>query len=333
MMRKLGLIALLALLPAVAYAHLCNDVFAQARDNLAVKVDVRDGQLRIGQEGSFRVYLLNTMDRDIAAIALEVTSEYFDGQVAPAADWRTHPVLKTANRGGKKEYFTVTLRRKSGVPDGRYRIGLRLYDPRDRRREFKTVDAAGAAGVYALPPLRAVRVDGRADRVEWAQSVLCTDFYVYKKAGKYYENERVASQARFRLAMDAQNLYALLQFQGGEGAASDVGTIYVAPGADAQPVSFSFDRVSGRLTSEHSTEGIQYVVSADKTLIECKIPRALLRPEGRQQDPPGYYVNFTRTAAVGGKSYVTYWRGNPRSVSNPIVYGYFTIGSVQRPAG
>ena len=50
-MRKLGFIALPALLPAVAYAHLCTErVRAGAGQQLAVKVDVRDGQLRIERE-------------------------------------------------------------------------------------------------------------------------------------------------------------------------------------------------------------------------------------------------------------------------------------------
>jgi len=331
MLRRLLLAVLLAAHPAVVYAHLCNDVFAQARDNLVVKVDVRDGQLRIGQEGSFRVYLLNTMDREIAAIELQVLSDHFDAQVEPAADWRGYPQLKTTLRGGRKEYFTVRLRRRPGVPDGRYRVNLRLSEARGKKRAFKTVDLASAAGVCALPPAGAMSVDGRADRQEWAGSALCTDFYVYTKKGNYYENERVESQARFRVMMDAENVYALLQFQGGEQATADVGTIYISSDTDAPPAAFSFDRVSGALSSEHGTEGVKWVVSPDKTLIECKIPQALLRPEGQERDPAGYYMNFTRTATIGGTQHVTYWRGNSRSVSDPIVYGYFTIGSPQQP--
>ena len=331
MLRRLLLVALLAACPAVAYAHLCNDVFAQARDNLVVKVDVRDGQLRIGQEGSFRVYLLNTMDREIAAIDLQVTSAQFDAEVQPAPDWRTYPQLRTTLRGGRKEYFTVRLRRKPGVPDGRYRIDLLLTNPRNRKQQFKAVDLASAAALCPLPPAPAMTIDGRGDRAEWGQAPLCTDFYVYKKKGNYYENERVQSQARFRVAMDAENVYGLLQFVGGEDATADVGTVYISSGTDAPPLAFTFDRIAGTLSSEHATEGIEHAVSPDKTTVECKIPRALLRPEDEERDPVGYYMNFTRTATVGGTQYVTYWRGNSRSVSDPIVYGYFTIVSPQPP--
>ena len=331
MVRRLCIAVALALLPAVAYAHLCNDVFAQARDNLVVKVDVRDGQLRIGQEGSFRVYLLNTMDREITAIALQVLSDHFDARVEPAPTWQTYPVLKTSISGGKKEYFTVTLRRKPGVPDGRYRLDLQLSDKTNSKRVFKTVDATSAADLCVLQPAKAVQVDGRADAAEWEHSVLCSDFYVHKKVGSFFENVRADAQARCRLAMDADSLYALLQFQGGEAAVSDVGTIYLASDPDAAPVAFSFDRVSGRMSSEQNAQGVQYAVSPDKTLIECKIPRALLRQAGQAQDPPGYYVNLTRTTSMAGQKQVAYWRGNSFSVLNPIVYGYVTIGGTQQP--
>ena len=55
-------------------AHLCNDVFAQAKDNLAVKVDIRDGQLRINQTASFRPHsckarLISSMISSYSAMA------------------------------------------------------------------------------------------------------------------------------------------------------------------------------------------------------------------------------------------------------------------------
>ena len=105
----------MVLFSSVAFGHLCNDVFAQAKDNLAVKVDIRDGQLRIGKSASFKVYLLNTMDRDIADIRLEVLSDQFNPTVTHAPDWQQFPCLKVK----KKEYFTVQLDRKPVGTDGR----------------------------------------------------------------------------------------------------------------------------------------------------------------------------------------------------------------------
>lgn len=42
-MWKLIAAALLVCVSTVAFAHLCNDVWTQAKDNLAVRVEVRDG--------------------------------------------------------------------------------------------------------------------------------------------------------------------------------------------------------------------------------------------------------------------------------------------------
>ena len=75
MRRKFWLVILCLSVSGVVFAHLCNDVFIQAKDNLVIKVDVRDGQLRIGKKGSFRIYLLNTMDRDIVDIRLDVLTD------------------------------------------------------------------------------------------------------------------------------------------------------------------------------------------------------------------------------------------------------------------
>jgi hypothetical protein len=331
--RKWILAAVALLLPAAAFAHLCNDVFRQAQDNLAVKVDIRDGQLRIGQQASFRVYLLNTMDREITAISLDVLSDHFDAQIRPSAEWRDYPRLRATGGGGKKEFFTVALQRKQGVPDGRYKIDLHLYNPQNKQQVFKTIDLASAAAACALPPSRGIAVDGGGSEAEWGNSCLATDFYLYTKQNGFFGNKRVESQARFRIAMDEQSLYCLMQFMGGEQATSDVGTVHVATDPEGKPMQFNFDRISGRLSSDQPTEGIAYVVSPDRTMIECRIPRALLQPAGAGQPAPGYFVNFTRTATVNGQQFVTYWRGNTHSVNDPIVYGYFTLAEQPQAAG
>lgn len=334
MVRKLFVCLALLSVPTAVFAHLCNDVFVQARDNLAVKVDIRDGQLRIGNQASFRVYLLNTMDRDIVAINLQVESREFQADVQQGSEWRDFPQLRTNRNGGKKQYFTVTLTRKAGVPDGRYQISLKLYNPRNARQVFKTVDLADAAGVSSLPKSTQISVDGVADRTEWANSSLCTGFYTYVRKGSYDENEPVQQQARFRVAFDDESMYCLLGFQGAETAASDAGTVYVAADTDSAPVSFTFDRLTGRLSSDRPTEGIEYRVSADRSFIECKIPRSLLGA-GRAggELPSGYFVNFTRTAVIDNRRYIAYWRGNDNSLTDPIVYGYFQIADDARLPG
>jgi len=302
-------------------AHLCNDVFIQARDNLAVKVDIRDGQLRIGKDASFRVYLLNTMDRNIDNIGLEVLSDHFRSAAKPSHDWRTFPVLKAKRRGGKKEYFTVTLNRKPGVPDGKYKIDLRLINGRNSSQRFKTVDLETAVGVCELPAAGNIRIDGKADQAEWGNAYLCSDFYEYAKSGRYFENRPARDQARVRMAYDRDNLYCLFKFQGGAGAKMDAASLYIAPSTDDKPVQVAIDRLTGKVHCDTGTAGIVVRTLAAEGIIECKIPRGLLRVK----EARSFYVNFTRTVAVGKKKVTSYWRGNKYSALDPIVYGQFTI--------
>ena len=317
MWRKLVLAAVVLALPAAAVAHLCNDVFAQAKDNLAVKVDVRDGQLRIGQEASFKVYLLNTMDRGIATISLSVDSSQFTAEVKP--DKLSLPV-------NKKMAFEVTLKRNPGVPDGKYKIGLCLYNTNKKSQVFKTVDLDSAAGICELPKGAAIKVDGAADEAEWGKSFACTDFYccVNKKfpEGTFLANQPVQDQPRFRLAADAENLYCLFQFGAAANATGDEAALYVASSPDAKPVVVTFDRLEAKAASDKGTQGIEVKTSADKSILEAKIPRELLGIK----DAKSFYVNFTRTVTgADGKKTVAYWRANDKSRLDPMVYGQFKL--------
>jgi len=306
---------------SVARAHLCNDVFAQAKDNLAVKVDIRDGQLRIGKSASFRVYLLNTMDRDIVDIRLEVLSNQFNTTVTPAPDWQRFPYLKAKRTGGRKEYFTVRLDRKPRVPDGKYDISLRLFNGQNRRQSFKSVNLNSAAGVCGLPKATAIAIDGAADANEWRNAFLCSDFYEYQRAGPYYENRPARQQTRVRVTADADHLYCLFTMQGGNAAQSDRAAIFVAPASDAKPVKVTIDRMSGSVECEKGREGIEVRSDANSAAMECKIPRKLLGIE----NVPTFYGNFTRTLTANGKETVSFWRGNTYSELDPIVYGVFAL--------
>ena len=316
-MRKLLLTLLCLSVSVPAFGHLCNDVFIQAKDNLAVKVDIRDGQLRIGEQASFRVYLLNTMDRDIVEIFLEVQGQHFDAGVDPSPSWHGYPRLKAVRRGGKKEYFAVTLRRKRGVRDGRYKIGLRLYSKR-QRRAFKTVDLDKAAGTRLAPRAGAIKIDGKAEESEWKKALVCANFSAYVKQGRYFVNRPAREQARVRLSWDEQNLYCLLNFQGGRNAVADVASIYVAPTSDAEPVAVRVNRKTCEVRCDRGIEGVEVKAGPTKNVVECKIPRKLLGIENVKD----FRVNFTRTTISPGRRAVTYWRGNSFSVRDPIVYGH-----------
>jgi hypothetical protein len=286
-------------------AHLCNDVFAQARDNLAVKVDIRDGQLRINKEASFRVYLLNTMDRAIADIRLEAVSKDFDAVVEPSPDWKGYPRLQTALQGGQKEFFNVTLKRKSGTEDGKYDIGLRLFNGQKPTMEFKTVDLADAMAIVKVPARpKSLKVDGKVQKEEWAEAVLCTDLQTETKKDRFTTKVDSDTPTRIRFAADGQHLYALVNCP--DVGTNDVMNLYLASDSEAKPVKIGLDLKSGALTnapaaalSKASPEGIEIQLP----LGDLKLGKTFFLNIARQKD-----------------SVLSVWRGTAASIENPIVY-------------
>ncbi len=293
-----------------ARAHLCNDVFVQARDNLAVKVDIRDGQLRINQEASFRVYLLNTMDRDIVDIRLEIISPEFDGQVSPAPDWKGFPHLRTSLRGGKKEFFDVTLKRRSGTPDGRYTIGLRLFNGRQPNMEFKTVAIADAMAVVSVPRApHDMRVDGTPRRTEWAAATLLTGFLVNVKSGQYTENSASDCETRVRFTADERFLYGLVTTPVTGDA--DRLSLYFAADPDAAVRHIELDLSSGMISG--APEGALAKVSAEG--VELCIPLHGLAL------PRSFLVNIARQRG----DTLSFWRGTGAAVDNSVVFARFVL--------
>jgi len=303
-------------------AHLCNDVFAQAKDNLAVKVDIRDGQLRIAKDATFRVYLLNTMDRPIANINLEVEGAGFTATVKPDPNWRGFPQLKTAQKGGKKEYFEVTVARKSNTPDGRYNLKLRLFNGQKPTQEFKTVDLDTAAAVHELASARNINIDGNAGASEWGNAFLCTDFLEYAKGRQYFEYKPCQDQPRVRVAADDKFIYCLMNFQGGtDGMTSDKTTVYLAGAADGAPVAVSVDRLTGTVECDRGTDGIVVKKDASGSAVECKIPREKVGLTGGKD----FLLNASRTIVRGESKKASFWRGNEYSVKDPVVFDRFVL--------
>lgn len=341
--------AAMILLSVAAQAHLCNDVFVQAKDNLVVKVDVRDGQLRISDTGTFRVYLLNTMDRDIDKIILEIQSNEFDAEVSPGKDWNRHPVLRTTNRGGKKQYYEVKLTRKSGTAKGKYKIGLFLHGG-NKRKVFKTVDINDAACLVDVPKKpSSLKVDGNVKSSEWRKGLVCTSFYEYKRAGgggggrrrrqAYMENFPAAQQTRFRFFHDDSNLYCSIDFQkkSGEGK-EDIAKIYVAKDPDSTPQTIRVNLQKKEAKSSVNSEGIEMKVDSKGTKVELKLPFKSLgidfseekkdeedkdkdKDKKKEEKPKVFCVNLTREY----NGVTTYWRGNSSSVDNPVVYANFVM--------
>lgn len=297
-------------LVATTQAHLCNDVFDQARDNLAVKVDIRDGQLRINQEASFRVYLLNTMDRDIVDIRLEIMSPEFNAVVTPAPDWKNYPYLKTSVKGGTKVFFDVTLKRKSGTSDGKYNIGLRLFNGKTPTMEFKTVAIADAMAVVSVPKATsAISIDGKPDKAEWTSAALLCNFSKNIKAGGYTENSKAECETRVRFNADAQFLYGLITTP--QIGTSDKLKLYFAADTDASVNNIGIDLKSGAL--ENAPNGSSAVASAQG--IELRIPLAGLNL------PRSFLINLARDTDGA----MSFWRGTGVAVDNPVVFARMVL--------
>ena len=334
---KLALAAVCAAIvcvPVIAWAHACHDFTRRvvrppagtaqvtkanviaSQDDLIVKVDAPDGKLRIGDEASFRVYLFNTSDVEIKNVSLDVcTNNCFKAEAKPGGDWQGFP----------------TLKRNPGLADGKYSIGLNLYNSQNRSI-YKSVDLERAADLQALPKAAAVKIDGNAEESEWGRAALCTDFYacltVTSGGAQCRQNVPATSTpSRVRLACDADSLYCLAQFSGAGGVQSDVLTMYLAASGDTQEiVQLTFDRIAGKVTCTKGDQGLEFAASRDKEKFECKIPRELVGLKAAKS----FRANFTRTVTgkdVTGKDQklVTYWRGNEHSLASPLVYGQFSV--------
>jgi len=303
------------------------------RDNLTVKADVPEGGLRIEKEGSFRVYICNTMDKfSFFDAKLGIFSEQFDVDVAPSPAWKTYPDVPPAAGIGKgspgkgsMEYFTVTLKRKSGVPDGAYDLLIKLY-----ATSHGTNDHAMAA-FLTLPealdeqpvPLRstAIALHGKPAATDWADSLSVQDFLAYKPSAQGVLSFLPASPTRLRLTADDANLYLLAHFMGA-GKNGEI-RLYFASGIEAAPKVVTLDQASGKLAADFPLDGAQCVPCAGAAdggaMFELRLPRQPLGLQGKK----AFLLNFARvdrTAANDLKPEVSYWRGNARSVEEPVVY-------------
>jgi len=286
-------------------AHLCNDVFEQAKDDLAVKVDIRDGQLRINKEATFRVYLMNTMDRDIADINLKVESDAFDATVSPSKSWKKFPVLRTTRKGGQKEYFEVTLRRKPNLPDGKYKINLTLFNGRDASMVFKTLDIEEAADIQKLPEAPNLTIDGVIKKEEWQNSILLSNFYNYEKKGKYFFSTILKNQPRIRLMADKTNLYISAKLEEGQNM-----ELLITDKRDDKPKVFSIDLNKAKIEGSQNA-----VVKSSTDGAEIKIPLSSI---GIKDD------SFLLNLVVKKENQISYWRGNSFSFQDPLVFAEFT---------
>jgi hypothetical protein len=239
-----------------------------------------------------------------------VVSPEFDAVINPSADWKGFPNLKTALKGGKKEYFDVTLQRKSGTADGKYDIGLRLYNGKNPSMEFKTVDIADAMSIVKIPRSAAgLKIDGSVQKAEWADAALCTGLQAEGKKGNYVVKQDADSETRVRLSSDGQNLFGLVT--GPAPGTNDLIRLYLASDSDAKPSILELDLKTGVLKNAPASAISK--VSPDG--IELQIPLKDLNL-GKT-----FLLNLAREKSGA----LSVWRGNCASVENPIVYANMIV--------
>jgi hypothetical protein len=310
-MKKVLLILLLGA-QFVLWGHLCNDVFRQSSNRLAIKVDTRDGQLRINQAGTFRVYLQNSMDRDIEQIGLRVSAKGFKAIARPSGNWRSFPTLITTYRGGRKEYFEVSLIRKPGVLQGKHTLKLFVTCGGRVLKSYKVGMPAEKMVIPAKSPM--LRIDGSVNAAEWGNTKLCASFYEIRKRKK--KNSPV--QTRVRFSHDQQALYCLVDFQ--KKGNLDQVNLYTAKDQSAEPVNVSIDLQAAKVSCSPKAPGNERIKAAIKpggTKVELRIPFQLLQLTGQSH----FFLNMTRKQ----DDRMTYWRGEAKNLSDPSVFEKFEL--------
>jgi hypothetical protein len=310
-------------------------IMYRLRDNLTIKVDVADGQLHIDTEGSFRVYLHNTLSQPFWNVKLEVLTAQFDVTVVPSPSWKTYPDLQSSVTGGSREYFTVTLKRKTGVPDGPCDVSLRVYSSRyDVPKLNAVLTLAEALDQHETPLRPGLKIDGQVRPQDWSATPVFTDFSSYTRKNGEFFYCRPADQTRVRLAADSGNLYMLVSCMGAydRSVKGNEFQIFIAPEIESKAVVLTLDESTGQITSNPPVLGLQCVKCPDDpeangsaALYAIQIPRQSL---GLTKEY--FHMNFRRTVAdrlPGAKPMPEYscWRGNEASVGDPAVFGRMVI--------
>ncbi|MHC4916081.1 MAG: hypothetical protein ACYTGB_11390 [Planctomycetota bacterium] len=317
------------------------DVLKNAADSIRIRPDIR--QLQINRQASFRVYIVNSLPRDVYGTQLVVNSEQFTAEVKPSPNWKSFPTLESCVEGYPRVWFDVTLTRKPDVADGKYDIGFGLSvaqvpkkyfqpdgKPVERKRiRSKTVapqSLADSAEIVSLPQAEGIVVDGKAGEEEWKKAFLCTGFVSHKIRNSFSVRKYPDTQhpSRFRVCADKEAVYCMLNLGGGKGAVSDAASVYLAGSIESKPVKITVDRLTGKVSCEKGLEGVQVKPSADKTVFECRIPRSFIGIG--EKDP--VYANFSRAVKAKRRDqmfdYAFFWRGSHYIAEDVAVYPLFT---------
>ena len=298
-------------------------------DNLTIKADVSENQLRIDRESSFRVYLHNTMNHPFWSAKLEVISDQFDATITPSTTWKTYPDVQPVMTGGTREYFTVTLKRKAGTPDGKYDVAFKVYSAAHMVPKLAVLATVSeAADQHEIPFKAALTLDGKPRAQDWTQAPTLTGFSAYNKRGAGYGYLKPADQTRIRVAANDESLYMLVSCLGlyDRSTKGNALKIYLSPGVETKPTVLTLDESTGTIEGLPGVECVKCPADPDAgdsvASYELRIPRKAAGIE-----TTSFFLNFCRTVTGRGASAETsFWRGNEASVNDAVVYARMVVG-------
>jgi len=355
----LGLVALLAGLAPLAYAHLCDDVWKQL-DKIILKPEVTS--LVVKDQATFKVLMQSNMDRAMAtALRLVGESPAFDVTVTPENGYGPN-----IDPGVRYEY-TVALKVKPGQRSGQYPLSFRLVGTREGVvREVKALEMGGALGEQAAErgraatePAKAVGtepsapqppatgapgrksffihsfvaaglpvVDGKLEEACWRGAMQCTGF-------TNEQGQLARRRTQVLLGAGPDTLYLGIGCQGGTGDGDDqqdAVAVYLAlPDAEAEQVAITAD-AKGKVTVKKlrggeaqeveasSVKGV-VVVSQGAWFAELAVPARLLGQQSLGAESR-WLVNFVRSCPVAPAE-VSFWQGKPGAFLEPSAFAEF----------
>jgi len=297
-------------------------------DNITLRADISESDLKTKGEVSFPVYVINTMNAPLPGVSLDVLSDQFEVKVSPSPAWKTFPELAKQNLSAK-EYFTVTLKKKSAAPGLPCDIVLKLYSTQAKGKQLiaflplmETLDS------HEVPLVSSFTFDGTTNPKKWGNSFSIHDLMSYEQSPTGTSQRKDVSRTRVQLVADKEYLYLLVTFF--QVMVDGTIEIDVATSMDDKPVSIVLNRKDGAIRSSLPSECIEFKKCLDDPLM-------ILDEKDPFKGPPAdtYEGRISRKAlgispgnvffinVIYNKQY--FWRGNQTSSANSVIFGRMMI--------
>ena len=302
-------------------------------DNIALRADLAESDLKAKNEISFPVYVISTMNAALPGVSLDVSSDQFEARVSPSTSWKTFPELsKPAGNHPTKEFFTVTLKKKSATPIRACDVVMKLYSAQPQGKQLVAFQPLSEIlDSHEIPIQLSFAFDGTTKPEKWGSSFSLQDLTAYEKTatGSYLRKGR--TRTRVQWAADKEYLYLLVTFF----QVGSTGTVEIdmAPAMDAKPVSIVLNRKDGTVHSSLPAESVEFKKCLDDPLM------ILDEKDPFKSAPADTYEGRISLKALGitpGTAFYANafyngqccWRGNPVSSRDPAMFARMVIAGV-----